>query len=306
MQHQKKKRQEQNKKDEGKQAAFSCGFIHNCMKWSVPKMRVQMRAHSFASDSPPLIIAGSQVFWLTHRLFDCQPWQRRCWSSEPLPKQIEWQWSHILYLLTGIWIHMLDIMDTSNTHTWVFVMQRAPINPTCVLQDSFTLRVALGHGSLQSWVTAHKVSRDTSSPMCTLTQLQLNMLHIVSVCPTSTGHMWSRCHRWTIHLTQSLSKVTNAHLLPWHLCHWWDSPSQPTLSWRAQVFGLTSQLLSVKTGMVPPTVGLEGLSITFGTNSDKSHKGQRSLWSPVKRHTFISHHAHSWTSLLLLVYQLCY
>lgn len=63
-------------------------------------------------------------------------------------------------------------------------------------------------------------------------------------------------------------------------------PTQPTLSRKAQAFSLIGQLLSVKTGIVDrshptpppsPRVGLEGLSITFDTNPDKSHMGHRGV-----------------------------
>lgn len=54
-----------------------------------------------------------------------------------------------------------------------------------------------------------------------------------------------------------------------------DFPPPLKLSRTAQAFGLIGQLSSVKSWIVDPPVGLVGLSITFGTNPDKSHMGLR-------------------------------
>lgn len=171
-----KKRQEQNKRDEGKilqktsTAAFSYSFIHNCMKCSVLKVRVRERRWEFTSDSSVWSSPG----------FKCSDWPSDwltvCLTVNPdkavadLANRFQTRWR-------GKWSHqspnwdlrhrVLEVMDTSTTHTGVFVSPAG----------FFHLE---GHCGRCGW-DAHKVSRDNRPPACTLTRLQLNMLHILSV-----------------------------------------------------------------------------------------------------------------------------
>lgn len=91
-------------------------------------------------------------------------------------------------------------------------------------------------------------------------------------------------------------------------------PTLPTS--KNSTFGLIGQLLTPTPPPAPqpPRVGLESLSITFGTNPDKSHMGQQrghcGLWakphSPLSRaiyslmHLFITSHLQLYVNFLVV------
>lgn len=238
-----KKRQEQNKRDEGKilqktstaasaTALSIIAWSAQYWRWEWESEREKVRVHQWLIR---LIIAGIQVLWPSD-----------CLTVNPdnavadLANRFQTRWR-------GKWSHqspnwdlrhrVLEVMDTSTTHTGVFVSPAG----------FFHLE---GHRGRCGWA-AHKVSHDTSPPACTLTRLQLNMLHILSVsvlhaqdaCDvdvTGGAYMAHRAEaKWLTRICSHDICVTGG--IP---------PSQPTLSRKAQAFGLIGQLLSVKTGIV--------------------------------------------------------
>lgn len=170
------KGKEQNKRDEGKifpkttTTAFSCRFIHNCIKCSVPNAHVCLYLVELHPWLSCLIIGGTQVLWLT-ALSD----SRSVWAR--------WLDNAATSLQTGICI-------TACWRSWTHQIcsslwwQGGPINATRMLSpwgSPWSLWLSRPQG-----VTWHQPSCQHSSGLtCCTSFLYLSYMHRTHVMEMS-------------------------------------------------------------------------------------------------------------------------